>query len=204
MIICYLGGIGSGKSLSCVREIIRNNQYVFTNFKLKNMKGKYHRLKESDIISEVETDSKKAKDNYKVNWEFWEAARKKHKSFSIFLDEIHNVIHSRASMSIRNQLMSKWVSQIRKITSDSEHNNLYIISQKIRKIDVDFRELAHIYIECNKIQKGDKVYIINTYYEGLENYEIKNKCARKYFLANPYFKNFDSTEIIEFGETEYI
>ena len=205
MIICYLGGIGSGKSISAVRQIIDSGQFVFTNFKLKNYKGKYHRLKYEDIIEKNSNNSKKQADNYSVNWDFWDKARDKHKSFSIFIDEIHNVISSRSSMSIHNKLMSRWISQIRKITSDSEVNHFYMISQKIRKIDIDFRELAHIFIECNKIKKNDKTYIIQTFYEGIERYELGIKSTRKWFIADPYFKFFDSYEMIKFGDSqEYV
>jgi hypothetical protein len=203
MIITYLGGVGSGKSLSVVKSIVDKKQYCFTNFKLKNLKGKYHRLRFDDIINDSGDEKERISSRrFSVNWDFWDRVREKHKSFSIYLDEIHNLIHARSSMSTHNKLMSKWVSQIRKITSDSEYNHLYIISQKIRKIDVDFRELAHIYIECNKLEIGKKVYIIHTFYEGIENYEIRKKSHRSYFLANPYFRYFDSKEIIKFGDSE--
>jgi len=129
MIIILLGGIGSGKSLSAVKEIIDTNQYALTNFNLMGIKN-FHRIKFADII-------KKEKKGLKVNWEFWEDVRRKHKNYSIYLDEIHNIIHSRRAMSKTNILMSKWVSQIRKILSDSPNNHLYLISQTMRKIDVD-------------------------------------------------------------------
>jgi hypothetical protein len=59
MIIIILGGIGSGKTLTAVKEIVDNKQYALTNFKLKNVKN-YHRLKIADIL--IKEDKK-----YKVN-----------------------------------------------------------------------------------------------------------------------------------------
>lgn len=206
MIILMVGGVGTGKTISAVHEILTANQFAITNFKLKNYKN-YYRLKLEDIL--IYQDMGKKKENIVpvgVNWDFWDKIRKKHKAFSIFIDEIHNLIHSRASMSKRNQLMSKWVSQIRKITSDSETNHLFLISQKIRKIDVDFRELAHLIVECKKkiVKRGKNkgVWIIKTWYAGIENYNAGRKIKTTYFYANPLFKYYNTKEIIDFGESE--
>ena len=201
MIILYLGGIGSGKSLSAVRQIQLNKQFCYTNFKLKNTKN-YKRLEHTDILN-FEVDEKKGTQKpSSVNWNFWDKARKEHKSFSIYIDEIHNLIHARQSMSRRNILMSKWVSQIRKITSDSMTNNLYLISQTIRKVDVDFRELAHLIITCDKVGIEGEYYIINKYYEGLEDYEMRIKAGTSYFKAKDYYRYYNTNEMVEFGDSE--
>lgn len=199
MIIVILGGIGSGKSLSAVKEIVDNKQFCLTNFKLKNVKD-YHRIKVSDIIIKEDVEGKK--DRYRVNWDYWENIKSKHKSYSIFLDEIHNIIHSRRSMSRVNIQMSKWVSQIRKILSDSSNNHLYIISQTSRKIDIDFRDLAQIVITCKKIEVGNKVFIKQTWYDGFDSYEIGKKTFKKAFLANRYFKFYDTEEMVTFSDAE--
>lgn len=196
MIIGLLGNIGSGKTTTIVKEIIDKKQYAFTNFNLKNMK-KYYRIKVSDVILKGE----KLKD-YKVNWKFWENVRLKHENYSIYLDEIHNLIHSRRAMSRINILMSKWLSQIRKILNDHPTSHLYVISQTARKIDVDFRDLMQLVIECHKIQIKDKVYIKQYWYEGLDNYYENRSGLKKVFLANKYFKFFDSKELVTFTDSE--
>ena len=196
MIIIILGGIGSGKTLSVVKEIIDKRRYAITNFNLLNMKN-YHRIKISDIIIE----SEKIKD-YSVNWDFWAKTRKKYKNYSIFLDEVHNLIHSRRSMSRLNILMSQWVSQIRKILSDSPVNHLYLISQTMRKIDVDFRELAQIIIECEKYEYKGTVIILQKWYDGFSNWENNKATFKKSFIANPYFKYYDSNELVTFEDAE--
>ena len=196
MIILILGGVGQGKTLSAIKEIIDSNQYVLTNFKLLNMKN-YHRIKVSDIINKAE----KTKD-YSVNWKFWDSIRKEHKSYSIVLDEISNIIHSRRATSKINVLMSKWVSQIRKILSDHPDNHLYLISQTLRKIDVDFRELAQMVISCQKKEVGKKVYIRQKYYDGIGDYEFNFQRAVKIFLANQYFKYYKTTELVTFSDAE--
>ncbi len=194
MIIIILGGIGSGKTLSAVKEIIDNKQFCLTNFKLKNTRN-YHRLKVSDILLKEEN-------KFRVNWEFWESMRKKHKNYSIFLDEIHNIIHARRSMSNVNIQMSKWVSQIRKILSDHPTNHLYLISQTIRKIDVDFRDLAQIIIQCRKFQFGTRTVIRQQWFNGMQSYESNRKAFTSKFVGNKYFKFFKTDELVTFSDAE--
>ena len=208
MIIIYLGGIGSGKTLSVIKEIVDNMQKVYINFRLKNIKN-CHRIKIADIINLPNTRIQMIGDKeYKtkvpasVNWDFWENVRETNKSYSIVIDEIHNVIHSRRSMSRTNILMSKWVSQIRKILSDHPYNHLYIISQTISKIDKDFRDLAQIIVECKKFEKNKNIYIKQTYYSGMTSYQYGFKAVSKVFKGNPYFRYYDSTELINFADAE--
>ena len=198
MIIILLGGIGSGKTLSAVKEIANNKQYAITNFRT-NFKNS-HRIKVTDIIKY--SDDKKT---VNVNWEFWENVKAKHPSYSIFLDEIHNLIHSRKSMSKTNILMSKWVSQIRKILSDHPNNHLYLISQTMRKIDVDFRELASLIITCQKADYKGKILIKQDYYNSFMDLEMGYKAASRVFSGNEYFKHYKSTELVTFSDAdEYV
>lgn len=199
MIIILLGGIGSGKSLSVVKEIVDKKQYALTNFNLKNISN-FHRIKVSDILVRIEND--KGKVDFKVNWDFWEKIRKKNKNYSIYLDEIHNIIHARRSMSKVNILMSKWVSQIRKILSDTPNNHLYLISQTLRKIDVDFRDLAQIFIWCRKFEINGNVYIKQYWYNGIESYLMNKRSAVKVFKGNGYFKYYKTGEMITFSDAE--
>lgn len=200
MIIIYTGTIGSGKTVRAVREIFQTqskNRITFTNFEVKGIKN-IHRLKWNNIIEQV--DEK----NFKVNWGFWNKMRKKYKNFSIFLDEAQSIIHSRSAMTVKNKLMTIWVSQIRKILNDSPVNHLYIISQRINRIDIAFRELADLIIHHQRIKIGDKTVIVGYYFHSLYEYDIFAPFFKDYFLANPFFKYYDTTKIVKFGETEYI
>lgn len=203
MIIIILGGIGSGKTLSVVKEIIDKKSLAYTNFKLKDIKN-YHRISVSDIIKKdtVTEMNQRKKERLRVNWEFWEDVRKGKKDYSIYLDEIHNIIHSRRAMSKVNILMSKWVSQIRKILSDNPVNHLYIISQTIRKIDIDFRELAQIIVYCRKYVIKGKVYIKQYWYDSIDNFIFGRYKLKKVFLGNNYFKYYDSTALVTFEDAE--
>ncbi len=197
MIIIILGGIGSGKTLTAVKNIVDTRNFAFTNFRLKNLRGKYKRIEYSDVINKDEQNKKAV-----VNWGFWSDVKKNYKDYSIFLDEIHNIAHSRRSMSTTNILLSKWLSQIRKILQDSPTNHLFLISQTERKIDVDFKELAQVIISCKKFQVGKNVYIRNNYYNSMENYYANRRTLSKVFKGNKYFRFFDSTELVEFEDGE--
>ena len=206
MIIIILGGIGSGKTLSTVREIITRKLPCFVNFNLDNMPGNIpvHRLKFEDIVQEYIHPDFPKKPRLKVNWDFWDAARTKYTDFNIFLDEISSVIHSRRSMTNQSIQMSNWVAQIRKICNDSESSNLFIISQTLSKIDRDFRDLAQVIIECFSMKHAGKVWIDQYLYDGIDNY-IQRKTSYPHhvrFQGNPYFKFYHTSRLVKFSDAE--
>ena len=229
MIIIMSGGPGSGKTLSAVHYAMMSNR-VLANFKLKHHDG-YVRLKMEHLISEskdIPEGCRKPVVERKVNWQFWNDNR----GCDVFLDEIHNIMNSRTAMSKKNILLSEWMSQIRKIwgsTGDvnlikfmrrlpneafnklfpemiSRSRNLWFITQRPRKLDINARDLCHVYMQCNKIEvikdNVKHVIIVNDVWFGNDNYdaiemmEVGVKPRRCYFYANPYFKNYDSYEII--------
>ena len=100
--------------------------------------------------------------------------------------------------------MSKWVSQIRKILSDSPHNHLYVITQRPRKIDINFRELTQVVVECFKLKKGNDIIIVQKYYDGFDNYFMwhRKPVRTTYFLGNKYFKYYDSYDMVRFTDVE--
>lgn len=196
MIVVITGTIGSGKSLSIARMIKNNEQFVLTNFALDGITN-YRRLKFEDII--ITADNKK---DWKVNWAFWDKMRKEHKSFSIYLDEVGILLNSRESNSKKNILMSRWLAQIRKLTNDSDTNNLYLITQTYRKLDVDFRDLAMVYIRCECKKFKTKVYIKNKFYGSEESYIYDRPRWTERFLGNPYFQYYHTEEIVTFSDSE--
>ncbi len=239
MIIVISGGVGSGKTLTAVRHAVEESKssQVLTNFTLKKIKN-YYRLKKDDVIMEV-VDEKKSTDRVTkyekvVNWEFWEEQQGKG-GCDIFLDELHNLISSRQAMKKENILYSEWISQIRKIWGSqgdqnylttlskmnnnvfhkfvdkfiSKSNNIYLITQRVRKIDVNFRELCHVYIQCQKqdVRVSGRKYVLihNNYWFGDDNMsaieyaEMGVKPKRTFFIGNKYFSYYDSYELISRG-----
>ena len=224
MILTMSGGVGSGKTISAVRQAIveaENNQ-VITNFTIKGLKNHY-RLKQGDIIVNHAEEGKKK--DLEVNWDFWN----EHKNCDIFLDEVHNMMNSRNSMSAENKKYSEWIAQIRKVWGASgdqnyldalnrmnsnmfhkyhqeiyaRSNNIYFITQKPRKIDVNIKDLVHVHIQCSKKMIKGRCVIFQAHFlgndneSGIEMMEYGAKPKMTYFLADPYFNKYDSYEIIK-------
>ena len=105
MIKIIVGGIGMGKTLTAVKEIVDRNQPAFSNFDLYGIT--HERLKYSHLFDITADD--KGKETMKLNFDFWNKQTKKG-GFDIYLDEFHNVMSSRRSMSKKNVLMSDWLS----------------------------------------------------------------------------------------------
>jgi len=107
-------------------------------------------------------------------------------------------------MSKNNILLSMWLAQIRKVLSQSENSHLYLITQKIGRIDVALRDLAHWIIDCQKVMHEGKVVIIRRYYQGIEAWERQMVSKTTYFVGNKYFEYYDSYELVNFGESAYL
>ena len=230
MIIAIVGGIGSGKSLFSVKRAIESPYHCFVNFDLKAPNTT--RLKKENIILTEETTGPRGavKKSFRVNWQFWNDAIRKHGNFHIILDEVHNIFHSRKAMSGWNVQATEWISQIRKLLGDSEKTHLYLITQKVHRLDVAFRDLLHKIIACKSIKmpylvkmevmERDKsivkkkvpiVRLFQFHFTGdyaLENYlawSMSNKKAYSYrtsFIGNAYFDKYNTFEV--FGESAYL
>lgn len=208
--------------MSACKLIVHSKAHCFTNFKV------YHaditRLKTKHIINFEESKPKT------VNWAFWNEAREKHGNYNIVIDELHNIMHSRRAMTKFNTLMSTWVAQIRKVTGSSEKTHMICISQEFERVDIAVRDLAAEIMYCIKVQRGEKrteirqgkrllkkiiprSYIIKYHFVGpgcqqrytaFRDFAKKSYNYRTMFEANPYFKYYDSYELLELGEEEYL
>jgi len=230
MIILISGGIGSGKSLSAVKMILKNTNIVYSNFKLKGVKN-HIRLKWEHMIKQVVDDKRtNPKTTYykdEINWDYW----KQTEGCNIYLDEMHNIVDSRSSMNKKSILLTQWLSQIRKIHGQegdqndlnflkrvngnifrlcvddiiNKSNNIICITQRVGKIDVRFREMSHIYIQCQKIKIAGEIFIIQNYYFGddnisaIDSYEMGHRPKKAIFHAPKYYKYYDSYELISTG-----
>lgn len=228
MIIGIIGGVGSGKSALATKKILDSKELCFVNYDVKCDNAK--RLLKENIVHDIDVkDGKKSKKKTEVNFKFWNDAIKKYKNYNLFLDEFHNIAHARKSQTNWNVNMSIWISQIRKILGSSEKTHIYLISQRLRKIDIDFRDLMHVLIYCQKyetkqmldtvvledgrlfVKKVPATWILCSYFTGEHiEYEYHNylegrkprKMLRTSFLANPYFRYYDSYQL--FGESAYL
>lgn len=231
MIFGIVGGVGTGKTVSAVKTMIDSPKYCFCNFDVKSKN--VTRIKKDHIMTEEQTgETPRGKPimQKSINWKFWNRQLKKKGEYHILLDEVHNLFHSRQSMAKWNVLGTMWFSQIRKVLGNSETTHIYLISQKISRIDVAFRDLIHGIILCEKfvdsramiktkvlengklvVKKLPIVWILRYYFmgndcismaEAYERYGDRTYTYRTGFIANPYFQHYDSYEIM--GETAYL
>jgi len=156
MIFAILGGVGSGKSVTATKKVVDATKTCFVNFNVDVSRRDSRpviRIKKEHIIKTNVVGHKRDGTPIKeleINWKFWNESLHKFKEYHIFLDELHNIAHSRQSMTKWNTLFSMWISQIRKVLGDSESTHIYLISQKLYRIDVAFRDLLHGIIYCEK------------------------------------------------------
>ena len=140
MIRISLGNVGSGKSVSEVRELYhdKSDKITYTNIKttLPNCKT----LTPQMLV--IKTEDKKGNFSYEVNEEFWQKVKK---PLNIYIDESHNLIDSRASLTKLSKTIMKWQSAIRRVIGEDEGGNvgeLVYITQILESIDIRTRSLC--------------------------------------------------------------
>ena len=149
MIKIYVGNVGSGKSACAVREMcsMTSGRAVYSNIITKGVK--YNRIIDPSMIIEKQLVAvKKKRDgteepvfDYKLNMDFWKSINE---PVDVILDEAHAIINSRRSMSKINILLGDWLALVRRVIGQSEsgYGRLILISQLLRKIDVNARDMA--------------------------------------------------------------
>lgn len=171
----YMGYLGSGKTLSCIREMAFSPMPTYTNVKTKNGLKTFLLNKDSIILNKV-VGQKNKRDGTtedvietEVNFDFWEKAKKKHQfGFNIVIDEAHSIIDARTSMSKQNRIAKKWASSLRKIIScDKGSGDVILISQLPRGIDVWAKELCnqyrwHEYVSHRQCNNCKERYVFNS------------------------------------------
>lgn len=147
MITLFIGNIGSGKTACGVRQVKKQSWKTFysnINIKAKNC----IKIRPEMIIKKVKTGEKRKRDGTveeifrsELNKEFWQDAKK---PLSIILDETDQFMNARMSMSKTNRILNQWLAMLRRVIGSSDvHNELILITQLTRKMDVIPREMAH-------------------------------------------------------------
>ena len=226
MIYGLVGNVGSGKTISLVRTIHSKGQSevihvdddrdfswiplhldtrFYCNFAVKSKNA--IRLKKEDIIMKT-LDDKGKHPKYQVNWEFWKDAQSKG-NFCICLDEVSGLFHSRRAMTSWNIAGTDFIQQIRKITHGSKYHHIVLVTQKLERLDIAWRDLLHGIVSCE--MRGDM--IIRHHFHGIKNKDIhsafnmhemgeKTYDFRDCFYAPDYFKYYDTYEVI--GDSPYL
>lgn len=171
MIIVYVGGMGSGKTLSAVREAY---QYHLKGLKvLSNMKLSFpHQfITSKDII---------------------EFAKQKQGLYNcvVVLDEMHIFLDSRRSVSKKNLISSYFITQTRK-----QKVKLIGTTQHRHQLDKRVRDNTDAFIDCEKVEipytfDGEDILIVYNYIN------TRNRNSMDRFIGNKYFNLYDTEEII--------
>ena len=146
MITLYIGNIGSGKTLTAVREMATNQDITYHTNINTTLKNCVPLTWDKIILTEV-TGTKNKRDGtveeikeHKLNSEYWLKAKK---PLSIVLDEAHNVLDARRSTSKKSIIMNNFGSLIRKFMGDDEKSEIILITQLSRRLDIVWKEMAH-------------------------------------------------------------
>lgn len=219
MIKSYVGGIGSGKSISLIKEIVDRDRKSYTNFKLYNLKN-YERLKVQNLVKQVK-EKETGKIRYMVNYDYWDKQLKKDTGFDIYIDEIHNIANSRTGQKKLNLGLNMWVAQVRKVLQGNESNNLNYCTQRPMAVDIGWRDLTHAWIVCEKKElpiqietelynkkkvKINTVIVFRKYFDSLKRcleymqFGVDRSFKKDKFIANMYYKYYNTTELITFSD----
>lgn len=138
-----VGNVGSGKTASMVKEMLDNSRlHYYTNIKtdLKNCT-----LINSSMICKKELlgTTKSGKENYRftLNLDYWKRLKG---SVNVVLDEAHEIINARRSMSKPTQVILSWLALLRRVLGGNSRNygDLILITQVPERLDVIAREMS--------------------------------------------------------------
>ena len=137
MISLYLGNLGSGKTISALREILMGDKSIRTYTNIRIKADHVTHITPDMIVKKELIGTKKSRITkievpvykYSFNKEFW---RNKKKPLNFVLDEAHLLMNPRRSMSNINIIMTDFISIARKLVEDpiTGKGNLIFICQK--------------------------------------------------------------------------
>lgn len=185
-ITIYRGGIGSGKTVSLVRDLypLRKTQ-ILTNMTLNKKIFKNAKMLTLDDIK-----------NYK-NWEY--------KNITVVFDEIHTLMDSRKSGTNFNTMFSYWFLQSRKKGVEIRGT-----TQFLNQLELRVRNIIDYLIECNCYKRKNAIskYVDDKgiptdffIHQKLFNRDKQKYTRQEIFYANQYFYLYDTYEVIDFSNT---
>lgn len=172
MIIGFIGNMGSGKTLSLVKEAYALYRKGYTIFSNINLSFPHEEYNIQDLLAYAENQ----KTFYK----------------SVFiLDEAHIFLDARTSISKINRALSYWLLMSRKADII-----LLYTTQQFRNVDIRLRKNTDIIVECKRKEIKNKGimfimnYIMIIELDGIREYKIA-------FIPTPYFKLYNTNEIVK-------
>jgi len=148
MIILFLGNVGSGKTACAVRHMVLNNHMNYYSNILPTkpkLTPNIITIQPEMIVENKIVDYKKSGEaitKLDLNKDYWVNDAKK--PLSVVLDEAHDFMDARRSMTKVNQILAKFLALARRIVGETDaEGDLIFITQLDRRIDVICREMAH-------------------------------------------------------------
>lgn len=175
MISGFIGKMGSGKTLSMTRELLK---YYVQGFKIYS---------NYDLIIPHE----------KVDFDtliIWANEQTNLSNVVIALDEIHILLDSRSGMSSKSILMTFWLNQTRKMKV-----KLLYTTQYLHQIDKRLRSGTNFFVFCNGVKLFNKS-LNKRFFVCYNEVSDGDRNKREVFIGNPFFKYYDTDEIISFGD----
>lgn len=174
-IYIFVGRMGSGKTLSAVREAWLNRHDIKTIISNVHLNRPFSY---KPLTMETIKDYK--------NWDY--------KDCLILMDETHTIIDSRLSMTKKNIMISYFLTQSRK-----RNCFIFCTTQNIRQVEVRLRRMADYIIECESVKKDKKLLAIRQ--KVIDCYNLR-VIKRTTFSPEPYFRLYDTNQIIDFEKGE--
>ena len=149
MIRIDVGNIGSGKTASAVRDLLHNRtgRLVYSNIVTKSLPNNKV-IKPSMIYEKVLVKEVKKRDgtfepvyDYKLNDGYWRSIKE---PISVVIDEAHQIMNSRRSMTKKNIIITDWIALLRRVLggADKGYGELVLITQLPRRLDTIARDMA--------------------------------------------------------------
>ena len=170
MIAAFIGNIGSGKTLSMVKEAYNahlQGRVVYSNFRLN---FPYTPYTVEDLVS-------------------WAKNRESlPSSFVLLIDEAHIYLDSRTSVANRNKVITYLLLQTRKMGCD-----VFFTTQFLHQVDKRLRNLTSHIVECSTRKEGDTTYTLNKLHV-MKGGDVVSK--NYVFQSNKYFNLYDTYEVV--------
>ena len=170
----FVGRIGSGKTLSAVRQAYScylAGQDVWSNI---NLNFPYTKITTEEFNK-------------------WSKEDKQFKDAVLLLDEFYLMADSRNSMSKMNMLNTTFILQSRK-----KHVNVLMTSQNFKQLDIRIRDNTHMVIFCKflKNYKNRLDYVLQKIYTQNLMGNFKKIKRRPLFCANQFYDLYNTDEIV--------
>lgn len=182
MIIAFIGGIGSGKTLSMTRyalEEYKRGKTIFTNYRLEFPKDRlYGKV--------VKLDMKFFEDYTQSKFELINSV--------ILIDEAHVFFDSRNAMLKKNKIFSKFVTQSRKRSVDLLYTTQDISPEIFKlsgQVELRLRKLTDYIIFCEKYKEKNIVFIKQHVYDSA----LYERYA-DIFYGQSFYQYYDTNEIV--------